>query len=317
MSFSVLGTGSYLPAKIVSNNDLSELVDTSDEWITQRVGISERHISTDETAADMAYHAAMSALENAGVMPDELDLIIAATLSSDNICPTVASEVQRRIGASCPAFDINAACSGFVFGLDIACGFFERGVCRKALVIGAERLSKLVDWNDRSTCVIFGDGSGAAVLGSGDGYISSKLFTKGDSHAINILNDTGRSVFYKREPHEAVIKMNGQETFKFAVSTIVREVNAILNDNNLTYDNISYFVLHQANTRIIQFAAKKLGVDIRKFPSNIEKYGNTSSASVPVMLDELNRNGALKKGDLLVLSAFGGGLTAGTCLIKW
>lgn len=317
MSFSIIGTGSYLPSMVVSNDDLSKLVDTSDEWITQRVGISERRISQDETAADMAYNAALSALKNSGVKAEELDLIIASTLSSDRLCPTVAAEVQQRIGASCPAFDISAACSGFVFALDIAAGFFERGVCKKALILGAERLSKLIDWSDRSTCVIFGDGSGAAVLCEGNGYLDSRLYTKGDDHAINITNCTGRSVFYQKAPHDAVIMMNGQETFKFAVSTIVREVNAILEDNNLTYDDISYFVLHQANTRIIQFAAKKMKININRFPTNIEKYGNTSSASVPVVLDEMNRKGMLKKGDLLVLSAFGGGLTAGTCLIRW
>ncbi len=317
MSFSILGTGSYVPPNIVSNNDLSKFVDTSDEWIIQRVGIKERRISTDETTAEMAYRAAIAALENSGVKAEELDLIIVSTISSDDICPTVAAEVQKRIGASCPAFDISAACSGFVFALDVASGFFERGICKKALVIGAERLSKLVDWTDRSTCVIFGDGSGAAVVGCGDGYIDSKLYTKGDNHAIHILGDSGKSLFYRNEPHDAVITMNGQETFKFAVSTIVREINYILEKNSLEHNDIKYFVLHQANTRILQFAAKKLGVDISKIPTNIEKYGNTSSASVPLVLDELNRNGALKKGDLLVLSAFGGGLTAGTCLIRW
>ena len=253
MAIKILGTGFYVPEKIVTNDDLSKMVETSDEWIVQRVGVSERHVSTGETAADFAAAAAKQALESAGMKPEELDLIIAATITSETVCPTVAGSVQRGIGATCPCFDLNSACSGFMFALDTAVSYIARGTAKNVLVIGAERLSKILDWTDRSTCVIFGDGAGAAVVTKGDGY---------------------------------------------------------LDDND-------HVVTHQANIRIIDYASRRLKVPKEKFFINIDKYGNTSAASVPMALAELNASGKLKRGDIVVMSAFGGGLSGASCIIKW
>lgn len=317
MSIRFLGTGAYVPDKTVTNDDLSRLVETSDEWITQRVGVKERHISTSETAADFAARAAESALLSAGIAADELDLIVGATISSETLCPTIAGWVQRAIGASCPAFDVNSACSGFLFALDTAVSYMARGKVKKALVIGAERLSKLVDWSDRSTCVIFGDGAGAAVIESGDGYLASRLFTAGGNEVIEIPSHSGASPFYAGEEKKPYIFMDGQETFKFAVNRIVKDIKEAVGEAGLTLENIDYIVPHQANIRIIEFASKRLGVAMDKFVVNIEKYGNTSSASVPIALDELNRSGRLKRGDIVVMCAFGGGLSSAVNVIRW
>lgn len=317
MNFEILGTGSYVPDKIVTNDDMSKLVETSDEWIQQRVGVKQRRVSENETATDMAYNAAGAALESCGVLPEELDLIIAASLSSDSACPTVAGEVQSRIGAVCPAFDINSACSGFLFALETVSAFFAKGGVKKALVIGAERMSRIIDWSDRSTCVIFGDGAGAAVLGEGNGYLSSVLSTKGGRDVIDIPAFGGESPFYKREKPQPYIFMKGQETFKFAVNSIVDDIKETVSRADIAMEDVKYIVPHQANIRIIQFASKKLKIPMDKFFVNIDKYGNTSAASVPMALDELNRQGGLQKGDIIVLSAFGGGLSSAACVIKW
>ncbi len=317
MSFSIAGTGMYVPEHAVTNDDISKLVDTNDEWIRQRVGIAERRISTDETTTEMAYHAAMRALENANTSPKELDLIIGATVSGENICPSVASLLQKKIGAVCPAYDINAACSAFIFLLETAAGYFARGRVKKMLVVGAERLSGIVDWTDRSTCIIFGDGAGAAVLEAGDGYLDSELTTEGGDDVIKIPSFIGSSPFFTAESDSPYIHMHGQETFKYAVNAITRDIRTLLERNGLTADDIKYIVPHQANARIIDLASRKLKINIEKFVVNIDKYGNTSSASIPMALDEINRAGKLQKGDLLIFTAFGGGLSNGACLIRW
>jgi 3-oxoacyl-[acyl-carrier-protein] synthase-3 len=318
MSFKIIGTGSYAPDNIVTNDMLSQMVDTSDEWITRRVGVKERRISTGETTADMAIEAAKRAVLNSGINPSELDLIIAASVSSESACPTVAGYVQQAIGATCPAFDINSACSGFLFALETADAFISKGGISKALVIGAERISRIIDWTDRSTCVIFGDGAGAAILESADGhYLSSKLMTSAGDDVIDIPSHIGSSPFFKKEGKSPFIMMQGQETFKFAVNALTGDSLEVLEKAGLTADDVKYFVPHQANMRIISFAAKKLGVDMEKFCVNLDRYGNTSSASIPMMLDELNREGKLNRGDIIVLSAFGGGLSSAACVIKW
>ena len=317
VSFRIIGTGSYLPSKIVTNDDLALTLDTSDEWIKQRVGISQRHISTDESAADMGYKAALRALEMGGVSPDELDLIIAASITGDTICPTVAGLVQKKLGAKCVSFDINSACSGFLFALDTAAGFFERGKAKKALVIGSERMSKILDWDDRSTCVIFGDGAGAVLLEAGDGYVSSKLTTEGEDDVIKIPSGVNNSPFYEKEVEKGKVFMDGQETFKFAVNTITKEITEIAEENDISLDEIKYIVPHQANIRIIQYASKRLHIPGEKFCVNIDRCGNTSAASIPIVLDELCRMNKLKEGDFVILSAFGGGLSSATTLIKW
>ena len=317
MSFRIIGTGSYVPEKVVTNFDLAEVIDTSDEWIKQRVGISERHISTDESAAEMGYKAALNALEMSNVKPEELDLIIVASISNDTICPTAAGTIQKLLGAKCPAFDVNSACSGFLFAIDTAAGFFARGKVKKALVIGSERMSRIIDWKDRGTCVIFGDGAGAAVLEEGDGYLESKIATYGGDDVIKIPSGTDASPYYDKEVGAAHVFMDGQETFKFAVNTITSEIQEITEKAGLSVEDIKYVVPHQANIRIIQFASKRLGLPMEKFFVNIEKYGNTSAASIPMALDELNRTGDLKRGDIIAMTAFGGGLSSATCIIKW
>lgn len=317
MSIKIMGTGSYVPENIVTNQELTNIVETSDEWITQRVGVKERHISTGQTAADLAIRAAEEALKSACVDSSEIDLIIGASVSSDNVCPTIAGSVQKAIGATCPAFDVNSACSGFLFALDTAVSFIVRGGIRNALVIGAERISKILDWTDRGTCVIFGDGAGAAVVAPGENYLASKLFTQGGNEVIEIPSHIGTSPFYKGEQKPPYIFMDGQETFKFAVNKIVEDIKEVTKKAGLTLEDIDYIVPHQANIRIIEYASKRLRVPIEKFVINIEKYGNTSAASVPIAFDELNKSGKLKRGDKIVMSAFGGGLSSAACLIEW
>lgn len=317
MSFRIIGTGSYAPECTVTNNDLAEKLDTSDEWITQRVGIKERRVSSSESAAEMGYKAAAAALKMSSTSPDELDLIIAASITNDNICPTVAGSIQKMLGAKCAAFDVNSACSGFMFALETAAGFFERNKASKVLVIGAERMSKILDWSDRSTGVIFGDGAGAAVLEKGNGYIASKLSTEGGDDIIKIPFGVNNSPFYTKETEKTRIIMDGQETFKFAVNTITSDIKELTSAAGISLSDVKYIVPHQANVRIIQYASKRLSVPIDKFFMNIEKYGNTSAASIPMALDELIRTKNLKEGDVIVLTAFGGGLSSAACIIKW
>lgn len=316
MSFDIIGTGMYVPEKTVTNDDLSRLVDTNDEWISKRVGVKRRHVSVDETAADMGAKAARQALADAGVEADELDLIIAASVSSETASPSVSCMIQKSLGATCTAFDVNAACSAFLFLLETAAGFFARGRAKKILVVGTERMSRIVDWEDRSTCVIFGDGAGAAVLSSGDGYLDSVFHVSGGDDVIKIPQFVGKSPFYKREGEKPYIHMQGQETFRFAVNSMTADITELLARSSLTMDDIALIIPHQANMRIIRFAAGKLGIPEEKFFVNIEEYGNTSSASVPIALHEARMSGRIKKGDLVILSAFGGGLASASCLIK-
>ena len=266
MSFSVLGTGMYVPPKVVTNDDLSQIIDTNDEWIMQRVGIHERHFSEQETAAEMGYRAALAALENSGVRAEELDLILAASVSGETISPSVSCEIQGRLGVSCMTMDINAACSAFDFMLETAAGFFARKKVKKVLVVGTERLSRLIDWTDRSTCVIFADGAGAVVLGEGDGYIDAVFDVKGGLDVINIPQPVGSSPYYQRgQERKPCIHMRGQDTFKFAVTAICRDSVQVLERNGFSFDDVAYIVPHQANKRIIDFASAKLKVPKEKF----------------------------------------------------
>lgn len=312
-----MGTGFYVPDKVITNDDLSAMVDTSDEWIMQRVGVRERRVSVDMTASDMAAAAAEKALASSGLTADKLDMIIAASISSNDLCPTVAGYVQMKIGALCPAFDVNSACSGFIFALDTAVSFMERGCAANILVIGAERLSKIVDWTDRSTCVIFGDGAGAFVISKGDGYLASKLYTAGGNDIIEIPNYAGESPFYNGIKLPPYIFMQGQETFKFAVNKIVTDIKDVAEKAGISVDDIDHIVPHQANVRIIDYASKRLKVPKEKFFVNIHKYGNTSSASVPIAFSELAESGKLKRGDIVAMCAFGGGLSSAACIIKY
>jgi 3-oxoacyl-[acyl-carrier-protein] synthase-3 len=317
MSFKILGTGHCVPERVVTNDELSTIVETSDEWIRQRVGIRERRVCTTESAAELAAQAAKNALEMSGIKPGELDMILCATVSPDDASPSMSCMVQHLLGAACPALDVNAACSGFIYALDTAAGFFARGKVKRMLVIGGERLSRMIDWTDRNTCVIFADGAGAMVLGEGDAYLSSTLHAKGGDNVIHIPHYQPENPFFVRETKSPFIKMNGQETFKFAVNAIVNDLADVIRDAGLTPADIAWFIPHQANFRIIDAAARKFEVPIERFGMNIEKYGNTSAASIPILVDELHRAERIKKGDYLAMSAFGGGLTSAACVIRW
>lgn len=318
MSFRILGTGSFLPQKVLTNDDLSHMVETSDEWITKRVGVKERRVCTTETNTDMGVAAALAALEDSGVKPEELDLIIGATISADTISPGLAGMVQNRIGAACPCFDMNAACPGFLFALEVADGFFVKKTVKKVLVVSAERMSGLIDWTDRSTCVIFGDGAGAAVLGEGDNYLASELHTAGGDDVISIPTWWDNSPFYEHQLKQNKVNMAGQETYKFAVSSMVRDIQSVMAKAGITGEQVKAVIPHQANYRIINEARRRLPeIAPEKFLINIQRCGNTSSASEPILLDEANRQGLLQPGDYVVLSAFGGGLSSAASVVRW
>ena len=316
MSFKILGTGSCLPQRAVTNEELSEILDTSDEWIQQRVGIKERHVCTTESTTDIAVGAAKGALEMSGTTADDLDLILCATVSADYTTPSLACSVQNVLGATCPAMDVNAACSGFVYALETAAGFFALGY-KRILVIGAERLTRTVDWTDRSTAVIFADGAGAMVLGPGNSFITSKLVAKGGHQVLRIPSFSGQSPFYENEAMSPYVYMNGQEVFKFAVNAMCTDLADVVEAAGLTMDQIAWVIPHQANARIIDFAVKKFGIKPERCLKNIETTGNTSAASVAILADELVRSGKLKDGDYIAMAAFGAGLTSAACVIKW
>ncbi len=324
MAVKIIGTGSYLPKNVADNQFLSTIVDTNDEWISQRTGIKERHLSSGskEGTSFMAIEAAKAALDNAGITPEDLDLIIVATVSADTYVPSTSCQVQGEIGAiRATCFDLNAACSGFLFSMNTANAYLEMGMARTALIIGAETLSREVDWSDRSTCILFGDGAGAAVLKKveGEGGILASV-TGSDGTQGDVLTCKGRGIqnpFYKSRRKKDYIQMQGQAVFRFAVSTVPKYIKHILKKTELESDDIKYYILHQANRRILELIAKRLKVDMDKIPMNLDHYGNTSSASIPILLDELNRNGLLEEGDKIVLSGFGGGLTWGATLVEW
>ena len=323
MAIRIIGTGSYLPKKVADNHFLSTIVDTDDEWIRQRTGIKERHLSNGkEGTTYMATHAAEAALENAGITADELDMIIVATVSADTYVPSTSCQVQGAIGAiRTTCFDLNAACSGFLFAMNTAYAYIEMGMAKTILIIGAETLSREVDWSDRSSCILFGDGAGAAIMrqeeGKG-GLIAS--VTGSDGSQGDVLTCKGRGIqnpFHQSKRKKDYLRMEGQAVFRFAVTMVPRCIKQILKKTGYDTEDIKFFVLHQANVRILELIAKRLKVDIDKFPMNLDHYGNTSSASIPILLDELNRNNLLEPGDKIVLSGFGGGLTWGAVLIEW
>lgn len=323
MKTRIAGTGHFLPKTVVTNDDLSRIMDTSDEWISSRTGIRERRLATEETTATMSAEAAKLALEDAGMKAEDIDVIIVATVSPDHITPSTACEVQAIIGADkAVAFDINAACSGFLFALRTADVYIKQGIYKNALIIGAETLSKVMDWNDRSTCVLFGDGAGAAVICPSEeesrGLMSVTLESNGAGGSVlSGINRLNNNPCVKNETGPHYIHMDGQEVYKFAVTTVPASIEKVLSEAGLTINDIKYFVLHQANLRIIQSVSKRLKADIEKFPVSLDHCGNISAASVPVLLDEMNRKGMLEKGDRLVLAGFGGGLTWGACVLEW
>lgn len=320
MSVKILGTGSFLPENVVTNDYLSTIMDTSDEWISSRTGIKARHLSKTESTTEMSVQAAKNALLNAGMQASELDLIIVGTVTGDEVTPSTACEVQAAIGAEAAvAFDMNAACSGFMFAMHTAYAYLQSGIYKNALIIGAETLSRIMDWSDRSTCVLFGDGAGAAVLGMGQGGILG--FEQGsDGVRGSVLSCKARVNNNPLVQNEAVldyVHMDGQEVYKFAVTTVPASIERVLEKAQTDAGEIKYFLLHQANIRIIQSVAKRLHVPMEKFPISLDHCGNISAASIPILLDEVNKKGMLNRGDKIVMSGFGGGLTWGTCVLEW
>jgi 3-oxoacyl-[acyl-carrier-protein] synthase-3 len=321
----IIGTGSSVPGKVLTNKDFEKLVDTSEEWIVSRTGIRQRHIATaGECSSTFGYRAALSALEMAGTAPDELDMIIVGTISPDMPMPSVACFVQHRLKASrASAFDVSAGCTGFLYALTVGDSFIRSGMHKKILVIGAETLSKFTDYQDRTTCVLFGDGAGAVVLAAEKGergILSTHLYADG-AYTDYLLIPGGGS----RTPasHDSIdarqhfIKMDGNKVFKVAVKSLEEAALTALEKNNLTGDDIDLLISHQANFRIIDAIAKRLNLHAEKVFLNIERYGNTSSASIPIALDEANRQHRIKKNDIILLDAFGAGLTWGAALIRW
>lgn len=310
MDISIIGTGSALPKLEMSNDDLAKLVETSDEWIVSRTGIKTRRIiSDDEDLKSLAIKSSLEALEEAKIDAGALDLIIVATSTPDNHFPSCACEVQKAIGAYRAAcFDISAACSGFLYALHIAENMMKASGYEKVLIIGGDVLSRLVDWQDRGTCILFGDAAGAAVLaGSEDGFLTSYIASDGRG---------GEHLTCKQFTDDRYIRMNGQEVFKFAVRTVPESIEHILQTAGISRDEIGAYILHQANYRIIESVAKRLNEPVDKFKMNLESLGNTSAASIPVLLDELRKKNEIKKGELIVMAGFGAGLTWGSAIIK-
>lgn len=317
----IAGTGSYLPDNIVTNADLEKQVDTNDAWIRERTGIAQRHIALPgQTTSDLAFEAATRAMEAAGVLASEIELIVLGTTTPDIIFPSTACLLQHRLGANgCAAFDVNAACSGFVYALGVADKFIRSGSVKTALVVGAETLSRMIDWTDRGTCVLFGDGAGAVVLKADTepGVLSTHLHADGGYEHL-LYNPVGVSRGFTDEPNHGVkVHMAGSEVFKVAVKTLDSTVDEALHGNGLTRADLDWLIPHQANLRIISATAKRLQLPMDRVIVTIDRHGNTSAASVPLALDEAVRSGRVKRGELLLLEAFGGGFTWGSALIRY
>lgn len=324
----IKGTGSYVPEKAIDNNDLAMIMETNDEWIRKRTGIARRHIAIEDTTVTMAVKAAERALENAGVSALEIELILVSTVSSNVLLPSTACEVQKALGAvNATCFDINAACTGFLMALNTAQAYIYAGMVKNALIIGAECLSNIVNWEDRGTAILFGDGAGAAVVTAAEGEFPKLIMhsdgSKGDAlmcqNRFLKANPWAESLIDLAEgfPADTYVQMDGQEVFKFAVRQVSQCIEELLSECGKKQEEIDYFILHQANERIVEGVARRLKADIERFPMNLMEYGNTSSASIPILLDELNRKGALKKGMKIILSGFGAGLSWCAAYMEW
>lgn len=324
-SVGIIGTGMYVPEKILTNADLEKIVETNDEWIVSRTGIRERHIAApDQATSDLAYHAAMQALENAGMTADQLDLIVIATISPDTMFPSTACILQEKLGAkNAAAFDLSAACSGFVYSMATASSMIRTGMYKNALVIGADTLSRITDYTDRNTCVLFGDGAGAVILGEvpeGRGFLSFDLGAEGAGGSLLKLEAGGSRLPASAETVQDgkhFIYMNGREVFKFAVRVMGSATEEVLRKAGKTKEDIDLFVPHQANIRIIQSAMNRLDLPEDRCVINVDKYANTSAASIPLALVEAAQQGRIKEGDTVLLVGFGGGLTWGASVLVW
>ena len=308
----IIGTGSYLPPKVVTNYDLEKTLDTSDEWITARTGIKERRIVTDQNTCDLALEASLKALSMAELKPEDIDLIILSTTTPDKIFPATATILQNRLGASCPAFDLQAVCAGFVFALTTAQQYIENGAAKNILVVGSETMSRIVDWNDRSTAILFADGAGAVILSADNntGIKHSKLYSDGNYLSSLHVNNN-------RINELGTIEMEGNEVFKIAVNKLSEVAEETLTDCNMTSEDIHWMVPHQANIRIINAIAKRIKLPLDKVILTLDKHGNTSAASIPLALDTGVRDGRIKKGDTLLFEGIGGGFSWGSVLLEY
>ena len=317
----IIGTGGYLPKKILTNLALEKIVDTTDKWIRERTGIEQRHIvADDETTSDLAYEASILALEMANVKAEQLDLIIVATTTPDKIFPSTATILQQKLGNSgSPAFDIQAVCTGFIYGLSVADQFIKTGMAKKVLVVGAESMSRITNWEDRNTCILFGDGAGAVVLEASteEGILSTHIHADGKHEELLHVPSGISNVAKTDDISERTMNMKGNEVFKVAVNTLSKIAKETLEANNIKKEALDWLVPHQANMRIIKATAKKLSLDENQTVVTVNKHANTSSASVPLALNEAVRDGRIQKGQLLLLEAFGGGFTWGSALVRF
>jgi 3-oxoacyl-[acyl-carrier-protein] synthase-3 len=317
----IIGTGGYLPEKILTNKDLERMVDTSDEWITERTGIKKRHVATgDETTCDLAEHASKAAMQAAGVNAKDIDLVIMATTTPNQVFPSTACLLQQRLGIhGCAAFDVQAVCTGFIYALGVADKFIRCGSAKTALVVGSETLSRIVDWSDRGTCVLFGDGAGAVVIQASDtpGILSTHLHADGQYKDLLTVPSGISEGYDETQQGNAFVKMQGNEVFKMAVNTLGRIVDETLHANQMQKSDVDWLVPHQANIRIIAATAKKLKMSMDHVVVTVQEHGNTSAASVPLALDVAIRDGRIQRGDTLLLEAFGGGFTWGSALVQY
>ncbi len=313
----IIGTGSYVPKMLITNEELSKNVETTDQWIRERTGVRQRYLMKDETTADMAVKAAKEAVSSAGISPEDIDAIVVSTVSSELILPNTACFVQEQIGAvNAFCFDINTACTGFMMAYNTVQSYIDSGLVETALIIGAEGLSKIVDWNDRGTCILFGDGAGAAIIRKNENAVFDTVMKSDGSQGSaltchNEFSNRPRKIVKNemRQTFGTYIEMDGQRIFKFAVKQVPECINELMNKMEITKDDIDIFVLHQANLRICQAIAKRLKVSMDKVPTNVGRYGNTSSACIPILLDELYKTGQLKEGQKIIMSGFGAGVT--------
>ncbi len=314
----VTSFGHALPSREVTNDELSQFLDTSDEWIQSHTGIQSRHVLTGgETISELGARAAQMALERAGLTAEDLDYIFCSTTCGEMVFPSTACLIQQKLGAKCPALDVNAGCTGFLYALDLADAMFTRGRVKHVLIVGAEQITRLADWADRSTCVLFGDAAGAAVCEAGEGFRQVRLTARGTAEPLYGMADGGNCPFDDQIPKAKPLQMIGQEIFKFAVTQSCKDIRHVLEKSGVPAEKVDYFVLHQANRRILETARTRLKQPAEKFPVNITTHGNTGSAGIPVLLSEMAEDGRLQKGQTLVLSAFGAGLTSGAALLQF
>lgn len=317
MSFYIAGTGSALPKKVVTNDDLGKIMDTSDEWIFSHTGIHSRRVLTDETLTELSAKAAQEALADAGLQPSDIDLVICATLRGDTVTPSQACLTAAAVGITAPCFDLNAACSAMLYSFSVADSFIRTDKANNVLVLTCEAMSKQLDWTDRATCVLFGDGAAAIVLRKGEGLLTLSTICAPSATTIFTPAHEGQSPFSTRPAQVVALHMDGQETYKFAVTVMMEQMQTALHNAGLTIDDIAYVLPHQANIRIIDAARKRLHFPEEKVLTNIDRYGNMSATSVAVLLDESAKAGKFRSGDKLLMVAFGAGMTAAACIVTW